>query len=134
MQILLDSDVLSMIASGRAPARIAEEVSRVVGPIYTTTVNWAEVCYGMARSPAGERLREGYERYVLPAIEFLDFDRESAEVYGRLRAELEGRGTPLGEADLTIAAIALRHDLTLITGNVRHFQRVPGLRVEDWLR
>ena len=63
----------------------------------------------------------------------MPFDREAAEVYGPLRAELERQGRPLAAPDLQIAAIALSRDLTLITGNVRHFGRVPGLRVENWL-
>ena len=46
---------------------------------------------------------------------------------------LEAVGRPLEDADLQIAAICLAHDLTLVTGNVRHFERVPGLRVENWL-
>jgi tRNA(fMet)-specific endonuclease VapC len=63
----------------------------------------------------------------------LPFDRPAAETYGRLRAELERAGTPLSEPDLRIASIALTHDLTVVTGNVRHFARVSGLRVENWL-
>ncbi|HSN54795.1 MAG TPA: hypothetical protein VLT32_08980 [Candidatus Sulfomarinibacteraceae bacterium] len=54
-------------------------------------------------------------------------------VYGRLRAELERGGTPLAEPDLRIAAISLRHDATLATGNLRHLRGVSGLPSEDWL-
>ncbi|HSR22290.1 MAG TPA: hypothetical protein VLW53_01985 [Candidatus Eisenbacteria bacterium] len=50
-----------------------------------------------------------------------------------MRADLERSGRPLAEPDLRIAAIALAHDLTLVTGNGRHFSRIPGLRVESWL-
>ncbi|MDP9373953.1 MAG: type II toxin-antitoxin system VapC family toxin, partial [Chloroflexota bacterium] len=53
--------------------------------------------------------------------------------YGTLRAELEAAGTPLAEPDLRIASIALTHDLTLVTGNLRHFGRISGLAVENWL-
>ena len=63
----------------------------------------------------------------------LPFDQPSAEAYGSLRAELEASGRPLAEPDLRIAAIATAYDLTLVTGNVRHFRRVPNLPVEDWL-
>lgn len=54
-------------------------------------------------------------------------------VYGKLRAELEKKGTPLMEADLRIASIALYNDLIVITGNVKHFLKVKGLLVENWL-
>ena len=50
-----------------------------------------------------------------------------------MRAEPERRGTPIGDADLRIASIALDRDLTVVTGNVRHFKKVPGLAVENWL-
>lgn len=57
----------------------------------------------------------------------------AAEVYGPLRAQLEGEGRRLDEPDLRIASIALSRELTLVTGRVRHFSRVPGLEVENWL-
>jgi len=60
------------------------------------------------------------------------FDDASAAAYGRLRAELARRGTPIGPNDLMIAAIALAYDLTLVTHNTAEFARVPGLRLEDW--
>jgi len=60
------------------------------------------------------------------------FDDAAAEAYGRLRAELARRGTPIGPNDLMIAAIALAYDLTLVTHNTAEFARVPGLRLEDW--
>ena len=63
----------------------------------------------------------------------LPFDEEAAEEYGRLSAQLEAQGTPIGEADTQIAAVALANDLTVVTGNVRHFDRVPGLTIENWI-
>ena len=63
----------------------------------------------------------------------LPFDSQAARRYGKVRAELEHVGTPLGDADLRIGAIALSHRLAVVTGNVRHFQRIPRLDVENWL-
>ena len=63
----------------------------------------------------------------------LPFDVAAARRYGEVRAELERLGTPLAEADLRIGAIALSRGLTVVTGNVRHFQRIPELSVENWL-
>ncbi len=54
-------------------------------------------------------------------------------MYGQLRAELESTGERVAEPDLRIAAIVLARDATLVTGNVRHFARIPELRVENWL-
>jgi tRNA(fMet)-specific endonuclease VapC len=66
-------------------------------------------------------------------VTILPFDDTAAGVYGALRAQLERQGTPLAEPDLRIAAVALANDLILVTGNVRHFARVPGLPIENWL-
>ncbi len=131
--MILDTDVLSAIISPRCPERVVRELTQAEGPIHTTAVNWAEIAYGLARHPRGDRLRRAYETRVLPALEVLDFDRGCAEVYGRVRAGVEKKGERLGEADLMIAAIALHHDLTLVSGNTRHFSRVPGLRLVNWL-
>src|SRR5260370_65744 len=60
-------------------------------------------------------------------------DPRAAQVEGALGAHLERRGTPIGDAGVRIAAIALANGLTVVTGNVRHFERVPGLHVENWL-
>jgi tRNA(fMet)-specific endonuclease VapC len=61
------------------------------------------------------------------------FEHRADEVYAEIRSWLEARGTPIGPNDLFIAAHALSLDLTLVTGNLREFSRVPGLRVENWL-
>ena len=66
-------------------------------------------------------------------VRVLPFDLAAGQTYGGLRAELERAGTPLAEPDLRIASIALTHNLTVVTGNVRHFSRVPGLKVENWI-
>jgi len=131
--MILDTDVLSVIVSPRCPPRVREELEHAEGPIYTTAVNWAEICYGLARHPSGGRIRQRYEKQVLSALEILDFDTPCAEVYGQLRAELEAKGRRLAEADLMIASIALRHQLLLVSGNIRHFSRVPGLKLANWL-
>ncbi len=62
----------------------------------------------------------------------LPFDGAAAREFGRIRAELERAGTPIGPYDLQIAAIALVHNLTLVTHNTDEFARVSGLRIEDW--
>jgi predicted nucleic acid-binding protein len=68
------------------------------------------------------------------AIEIIPLGRESAEVFAMLKANLEKSGTPLDDFDLLLAASALAHDLTLVTNNLKHFKRVEGLRLENWVR
>jgi tRNA(fMet)-specific endonuclease VapC len=62
----------------------------------------------------------------------LPFDDDAAEVYGRIRTQLEKSGKPIGPNDLLIAAIAIAHDATLVTHNTGEFSRVEDLRYEDW--
>ena len=62
----------------------------------------------------------------------LSFDDSAALIYGRIRHDLQSRGLVIGANDLLIAAIALVHDLTLVTHNTNEFSRVPGLKLEDW--
>ena len=131
--MILDTDVLSAIVSPRCPERVERELAGAQEAIQTTAVNWAEICYGLARHPAGDRLRDRYERFVLPALEILSFDEECAELYGSLRVELEGECQHLAEADLMIASVALRHNLMLVSGNARHFGRIRDLKLDNWL-
>ena len=101
----------------------------------TPTTN-ARAALGTApyRMPAYTSLfLERLDRILLPNLPVLPSDVAAAHRYGEVRAELERRGMPLGEADLRIGAIALSRGLTVVTGNVRHFQRIPGLWVENWL-
>jgi tRNA(fMet)-specific endonuclease VapC len=131
--MILDTNTLSAIVAGVRHHSLSRRLTTEAGRLYTTSVNWGEICYGLAKHPAGERLRRRYEEMVLPALELLDFDGACAEVYGRLRAELERGGERLPDADLMVASVALRHDMTLVSGNVRHFARIPGLKLENWL-
>lgn len=100
---------------------------------FTTAVTLGELLYGAARRDS-KRLNEQVRDLIRGALTVLPFDEAAAEVYGPLRAQLESEGQRLAEPDMRIASIALSRDLTLVTGNVRHFTRVPGLKVENWLR
>ncbi|MGH2726420.1 MAG: PIN domain-containing protein [Actinomycetota bacterium] len=129
----LDTDVLSVL-SKRAPP---PPLIRRLGAIHpeeqcTTAINVAELLYGVSRSG-----HEGLEQRVRHAISragpVFPFDLRAAEVYGSLRARLESEGRRLDEPDLRIASIAIARDLTLVTGNIKHFSRVSELDLENWL-
>jgi tRNA(fMet)-specific endonuclease VapC len=91
----------------------------------------AELLYGAYRSTRREdNLR--LLATLFPRFKSLPFDDATADTYGRIRADLTDRGTPIGPNDLMIAAIALAHHLTLVTHNTREFGRVEGLHLEDW--
>jgi len=90
-----------------------------------------ELRHGAERSSDPVREHGKLDVFLAPFAS-LPFDDQSARRCARLRHELEQAGTRIGPHDLQIAAIALQHDLTLVTHNTREFSRVAGLKLEDW--
>jgi predicted nucleic acid-binding protein len=128
-----DTDVLSAVLRREPPLALVRRLAQVPpAEQTTTTITLGELLYGAA-TRGSERLVERVREVLSMAAVILPFDADAAEVYGPLRAELERQGKRLDEPDLRIASIALSRELTLVTGNVRHFRRVPGLAVENWL-
>ena len=100
--------------------------------IYTTIVTIAELLYGAYRLPnPQERLKE--VDAFQEDIEVLGLDLTAAKVYGRLKAELAQKGEILADNDLFIASITLSRGLVLVTHNSRHYKRITGFILEDWL-
>jgi len=131
---LFDTDILSNLMSAKPSARLLDRLGATPAEQQATSaVTAGELIYGASRSPRSVHYREKLERVVWPRVRVLPFDRRAAEEYGRIRAELEKAGAPIPDADLMIAAIAASNGLTLVTGNVRHFSRIRGLKVENWL-
>ena len=128
MAFLFDTDALSEVLKKRpAPAYVRWLRTVPREEQFTSAVVVAELFKGAFRSERAAFHVENVERRVLPALTVLPFDVAVAGVYGRIEAQLRRGGTPLADADLQIAATAIRHGLELVTGNVRHFERVPGL-------
>jgi tRNA(fMet)-specific endonuclease VapC len=128
-----DTDTLSAVIRRDPPLHLVRRLAQVPPTEQaTTTINLGELLYGAAKR-GSERLTRQVREVVSTATTILSFDEEAAEVYGPLRARLEGEGRRLDEPDLRIASIALSRELTVVTGNVRHFGRVPDLAIENWL-
>jgi tRNA(fMet)-specific endonuclease VapC len=132
---LLDTDVLSNLMK-RAPASaLVARLARVPPEDQaTSSVTLGELLCGVHRSSRTTSLLERIEETLLAELPILPFDAAAARRYGEIRADLERRGTPIGDADTRVAAIALSRGLTVVTGNERHFRRVPGLEIENWLK
>jgi tRNA(fMet)-specific endonuclease VapC len=132
---LLDTDVLSNLMKRTPVSTLVAKVARVPPEEqFTSSITLGELVYGAHRlRERTAALLERIEDTVLPNLPVLPFDASAARRYGGLRAELERRGTLVGDADMRIAAVALSRGLTVVTGNERHFRRIPGLEVENWL-
>ena len=131
---LIDTDVISRVVKASPPKALIDRFSKIPRALqFTTSINAAEVYYGACWVGRREDLIRAFEERVLSRLTILPFDLDSARVFGRLKASLEGRGFTRSEPDLRIAAIALQHGLTVVTGNIRHFSGISGLAVENWL-
>jgi len=132
---LFDTDVLSNAVKPRPLESLINRLSQIPRSLqFTTSISVAEIYYGAHRIGTGDELVRAYEERVFPRLNILPFDVESAKIFGRLKASLEKRGQTRSEPDLQIAAIALQYRLILVTGNDKHFRKIPKLRVENWMR
>ncbi|MCX5514621.1 VapC toxin family PIN domain ribonuclease [Kaistia algarum] len=132
MALLLDTNVISDIARhpfGSAASRVLERRGET---LFTSIIVVAEIHFGLAKSGSA-RLAQ-IVGGVLDLIRILPFEAPADEIYGRLRADLERSGQLIGPNDLLIAAQCLAGDFMLVTDNIREFSRVPGLKVENWIR
>jgi predicted nucleic acid-binding protein len=100
---------------------------------YTSAVVVGELYKGAYRSKARQRHLSNIEHRILPAVTSLPYDVATAKVFGQIRAQLEEAGTILADADLQIASTAIYHDLELVSGNLRHFSRIPKLKLNPVL-
>ena len=132
---LLDTDILANLM-GRCPATalIAKLASVPPEQQCTSSITLEELIVGVSR--LGRRataLLSQIDTRLIPNLQVLPFDAAAARRYGEMSALLVRKGSPVSETALRIAAIALVRNLTLVSGNPRYFQRVPGLSVENWL-
>jgi tRNA(fMet)-specific endonuclease VapC len=131
MTYLLDTNVCIRIINGRSAVARQKLLSRPVEQIIVCSVVRAELFYGASKSQTPEATRRKQDLFLSPFAS-LSFDDFAANTYGRIRADLEQNGIPIGPLDMQIAAIALTHHLTLVTHNIREFSRIPHLQLEDW--
>ncbi len=131
---IFDTDIYTNVMRNTPSEKLLNRLKRLPRrDQFTTTITIAEVYYGIMKASNRARLHRVFEDVLLPRATILPFDFSAAKKYGDIRSVLEKQGAPLAHADLQIASIALSVNMTLITGNLKHFQRVPQLIVENWL-
>ena len=130
MPFLFDTDAISELLRPKPNPGYLKWVKTIPREDqFTSAVCVGELFKGAFRSTAQDRHLRNIEERILPAVTVLPFDVATARVFGEIRAELEAKGLILPDADLQIAATAIHHALELVTSNVRHFQRIPQLRL-----
>jgi tRNA(fMet)-specific endonuclease VapC len=131
MTYLLDTNTCIKYLNGKSEnIRQRLEASQPQDIVLCSVVK-AELFYGAMKSANPQKNLAKLQPFVSRFVSF-PFDDAASTEYGRIRAELEKQGTPIGPNDLLIAAIGLANDITVVTHNTREFSRVAGLRLEDW--
>ena len=131
MLYLLDTNIVSYWMRG--DERLIERIRQhSPSDLSMSTITLAEIYYGIAKSPTKKRERRGKIQRICSQLEIHVFDELAAHHYGILRSQLEIQGMVISERDMQIASIALANKLCLVTHNVREFNRIEKLAVEDW--
>ena len=131
VRYLLDTNICIHVLRHK-PATARDAFNRHAAYLCTSSVVIAELLYGAEKSERPDDNRDAVEAFGA-RLEVLPFDDRAAAHYGVIRTQLERAGTPIGPYNLMIAAHARSLGLTLVTNNMKAFQRVPGLLLEDWL-
>ena len=129
---MLDTNILSELVRNPQGEVTAQIANAGEDSVCTSIVVAAELRYGAIRSNSA-KLAERVD-LILSALEILPLETPADHQYAAIRHHLTRQGTPIGPNDLLIAAHALTNNLTVVTANVGEFSRVPGLKVENWLR
>ena len=131
---LFDTDTITNIFKKKPSGKLLQKLQAVdPSDQHISTITISEIVYGAYKSPRPDYHMDNLQQVLLPAVNIVGFDSRAAYICGRLRAQLEQKGKTISFADLQIGAIAMANELILISGNIKHFKRIPGLSVENWL-
>ncbi|MFZ5503461.1 MAG: type II toxin-antitoxin system tRNA(fMet)-specific endonuclease VapC [Pseudomonadota bacterium] len=131
LKYLLDTNIVIYVIK-RRPLEVLEVFNRHHGHMAISSITLAELIHGAEKSSNIPRNIAIVEDFV-SRLNVLPYDDKAAWQYGHIRAALEKQGLPIGVNDLHIAAHARSNGLFLITNNLREFERVPGLLLENWI-
>ena len=129
---LLDTNICIYIKNHRPAEVLARFTKLPPGKVAMSAITYGELCFGAEKSSKPKETRH-ILAHLVALIPVLALDGGVSMHYGKIRQHLQASGKPIGNNDLWIAAHALANKLILVTNNVAEFERVPGLRVENWV-
>ena len=131
MTYMLDTNICIYVMKNK-PERVLERFRKELNAgICISSITLAELEYGMKHSSNPAKNEQALLRFLAP-LSILPFASDAASEYGEIRAYLQSKGTPIGPLDMLIAGHARAEGVILVTNNVREFERVPNLTVENW--
>ncbi len=131
MKYMLDTNIC-IYAIKQKPEKVFRKLQKInPEDVCISSVTYAELMYGVEKSAAVEKNRVALS-LLLANIEIKSFDVNAADEYGKIRADLEKKGTPIGPLDMMIAAHAKSLGVKIVTNNVSELARVKGLKVDNW--
>lgn len=131
VRYLLDTNICIYVINTRPLAVLAQFLAHEMDGLGISVITASELYWGVSKS-GSVRNQTALDKFLSP-LTVISYDQSAARKYGELRAYLDKQGTPIGPLDMQIAAHALALGVTLVTNNVREFERVPGLKVENWV-
>jgi len=133
MHYLLDTNICIYLIKKRPPEALAQFQQHSPLDVAISTVTLFELEYGVEKSQYRQRSQDALTKFLAP-LNLLDLDRSAAGDAAVIRAELEKKGLPIGPYDLLIAGLARSQNMTLVTNNTKEFERIDGLRLENWVQ
>lgn len=132
MRFMLDTNMCIYIIK-RKPSQVLKKLEGIeISDVAISSITLAELEYGVVKSSRPEQNRDALSGFLSP-LEVLPFDDRAAFHYGKIRTYLESNGQVIGAMDMLIASHARSISLVLVTNNIREFERVPELQMEDWV-
>ena len=132
IKYMLDTNTCIYIIK-KKPTDVLERFRQTrISQVGISSITLSELEYGVAKSSKPEQNQIALAQFLAP-LEILSYGDDAAPQYGRLRAFLENQGTPIGSLDMLIAAHAVSIGCILVTNNEKEFNRVPNLKIDNWL-
>lgn len=131
LKYMLDTNIAIYVIK-RRPVEVLEIFNRHAGQLCISSITVAELMHGVEKSAMPDHNLRQVEDFV-SRLQVLDYGNKAAAHYGDIRAVLERKGKTIGVNDLHIAGHARGEGLTLVTNNLQEFERVDGLRLENWV-
>jgi len=129
---MLDTNICIYIIKNK-PRSVKERFREFeIGELCISTISVSELMYGAYKSEQTQKNLKAIESFLMP-FEIVNYDYIASVEYGKIRANLEKKGQVIGNMDMQIAGHALASDLVLVTNNIREFQRVEGLGLDNWV-